>query len=220
MTDNTQPEALDLADVLEAVEGGWSVADKCCAELRRQHARIAELEAHLSSSGFTAADMATAESRGFRDGVASTGSEPVAWRAQFDAWWARNRVSTHQVKNIGGFAAKVWHAAIQTVVGATDSTAGFYPADEGSTTSRQATHPSPQEGMVGGWQSIATAPKEGVFLVYMQEEVRPARRMAVANWHPNVKTVGGLFSFDCATVTHWMPLPPPPTTSAGSGKGE
>ena len=79
--------------------------------------------------------------------AASAGSEPVTWRAQFDAWWARNRVSTHQVKNIGGFAAKVWHAAIQTVVGATDSTAGFYPADEGSTPSRQATNPSPPEGM-------------------------------------------------------------------------
>lgn len=51
MTDRTQPEALDLADVLEAVEGGWSVADKCCAELRRQHARIAELEAQLESIG-------------------------------------------------------------------------------------------------------------------------------------------------------------------------
>ena len=51
MTDNTQPEALKLADALEAVEGGWSVADKCCAELRRQHARIAELEAQLSAIG-------------------------------------------------------------------------------------------------------------------------------------------------------------------------
>ena len=51
MTDNTQPEALKLADALEAVEGGWSVADKCCAELRRQHARIADLEAQLEAIG-------------------------------------------------------------------------------------------------------------------------------------------------------------------------
>ena len=36
-----------------------------------QHTRIAELEAQLSSSGFTAADMATASAQGFRDGVAS-----------------------------------------------------------------------------------------------------------------------------------------------------
>ena len=51
MTDNTQPEALKLADALEAVEGGWSVADKCCAELRRQHTRIVELEAQLEAVG-------------------------------------------------------------------------------------------------------------------------------------------------------------------------
>ena len=112
----------------------------------------------LVEASFDSADMATASAQGFRDGVASlaasAGSEPVAWRAQFDAWWARNRVSTHHVKNIGGFAAKVWHAAIQTVVGATDSTAGFYPADEGSNPSRQATNSSPQEGMVGGWISV------------------------------------------------------------------
>ena len=46
-----------------------------------QHARIAELEAQLSSSGFTAADMATAAAQGFRDGVASLAAnagEPVA----------------------------------------------------------------------------------------------------------------------------------------------
>lgn len=44
--------------------------------------RIAELESQLESSGFTAADMATASAQGFRDGVASVsasaGSEPVA----------------------------------------------------------------------------------------------------------------------------------------------
>lgn len=48
--------------------------------------RIAELESQLESSGFTAADMATAEARGFRDGVASVAAsagEPVAW---LDPW--------------------------------------------------------------------------------------------------------------------------------------
>ena len=47
-----------------------------------QHTRIAELEAQLSSSGFTAADMATASAQGFRDGVASLSAnagEPVAF---------------------------------------------------------------------------------------------------------------------------------------------
>ena len=72
---------------------------------------------------------------------------------------------------------------------------------------------APPTAQAEGWQSIETAPKEGVFLVFMQDEVRPARRMQVANWHPNVKIVGGLFAFDCAKVTHWMPLPHPPTSA-------
>lgn len=50
MTDNTQPEALDLADWLEAVGGGPS-AKRCAALLREQHARIVELEAQLEAIG-------------------------------------------------------------------------------------------------------------------------------------------------------------------------
>ena len=50
MTDNTKPEALDLADWLEAVGGGPS-AKRCAALLREQHARIAELESELEAIG-------------------------------------------------------------------------------------------------------------------------------------------------------------------------
>ena len=50
MTDNTKPEALDLADWLEAVGGGPS-AKRCAALLREQHARIADLEAQLEAIG-------------------------------------------------------------------------------------------------------------------------------------------------------------------------
>ena len=50
MTDDTQPEAMDLADWLEAVGGGPS-AKRCAALLREQHARIAELEAQLEAVG-------------------------------------------------------------------------------------------------------------------------------------------------------------------------
>lgn len=39
------PEALRLADALQAVEEGWSIADKCCAELRRLHAENERLAA-------------------------------------------------------------------------------------------------------------------------------------------------------------------------------
>lgn len=136
MTDDTQPEAMDLADWLEAVGGGPS-AKRCAALLREQHARIAELESELEAVG--------------AGGV----SGPLMGRA------------------------------------------------------------APPTAQAEGWRPIETAPKEGVFLVYMQDEARPARRMQVASWHPNVKVVGGVFSFDCATVTHWMPLPPPPTSAEG-----
>lgn len=50
MTDNTPPEALDLADWLEAVGGGPS-AKRCAALLREQHARIAELEEQIEAIG-------------------------------------------------------------------------------------------------------------------------------------------------------------------------
>ena len=56
MTDNTQPEALRLAELFTADE--WpghmtlvSYAREGVAELRRQHARIAELEAQLEAIG-------------------------------------------------------------------------------------------------------------------------------------------------------------------------
>ena len=58
MTDDTQPDAMDLADWLEAVGGGPS-AKRCAALLREQHTRITELESQLAQR-FDAADMATA----------------------------------------------------------------------------------------------------------------------------------------------------------------
>lgn len=71
------------------------------------------------------------------------------------------------------------------------------------------THHSPPEGMAG-WRPIETAPEKGVFLVYMPTADRDGDRIQVAVWHPNVKVVGHLFAFDCAPITHWMPLPAPP----------
>ena len=85
MDTKQQPEALRLAEILEGdycpdwlYERG---VDEVSAELRRQHARITELESQLAQH-FDAADVATAAAQGFRDGVASVsaGSEPVAWQ--------------------------------------------------------------------------------------------------------------------------------------------
>ena len=78
---------------------------------------------------------------------------------------------------------------------------------------------APPTAQAEGWRAIETAPQEGVFLVYSPDEARPARRVQVADWHPNVKVVGGLFAFDCAPITHWMPLPLPPTSAEGVKHG-
>ena len=78
MDTKQQTDALRLANVCSNLTRYSMDAHLIAAELRRQHARIAELEAQLSSSGFTAADMATAESRGFRDGAASLSASAPA----------------------------------------------------------------------------------------------------------------------------------------------
>ena len=58
------------------------------------------------------------------------------------------------------------------------------------------------------WQPIETAPKNGIFLVYMPTDTRLP--IQTAKWSPTIKVVGGVFSFDAEPITHWMPLPPPP----------
>ena len=81
-----QSYALYLADELElstfvpnVLQNEAALCQCTAAELRRQHARITELEAQLAQR-FDAADMATAAAQGFRDGVASvsTGSASMA----------------------------------------------------------------------------------------------------------------------------------------------
>ena len=65
-----QPDALRLANVCSNLTRYSMDAHLIAAELRRQHARITELESQLAQR-FDAADMATAAAQGFRDGVAS-----------------------------------------------------------------------------------------------------------------------------------------------------
>ena len=75
MTDNTQPEALDLADWLEAVGGGPS-AKRCAALLREQYARIAELESELEAVG---AGGVSGPLMG-RASLSANAGDPVAWQ--------------------------------------------------------------------------------------------------------------------------------------------
>ena len=101
-------------------------------------ARIAELEAQLASSGFTAADMATAAAQGFRDGVASlttsAGSEPGASRAFLE----RALSAMEGVIDVADRNTTEFDALRSCVV---DLTLMLFKP--------QACHPSPPEGMAG-----------------------------------------------------------------------
>ena len=140
-----------------------------------------------------AADMATASAQGFGDGAASAmAGEPMAWMT-FTEEGDPDMVFLDRLE------------ACQYCED-DDPPKPLYLA-------------APPTAQAEGWAAIETAPQEGVFLVYMPDEARPARRVQVADWHPNVKVVGGLFAFDCAPITHWMPLPPPPTSAEGVEHG-
>ena len=205
------------------------------AELHRQHARIAELESQLESIGaggvsgplmgrpqampdlsaltergakawagvdaqglrdnFTAADMATAEARGFRDGVASVaanaGSEPVATIKSWTngSYWRNYKVEWHRNDLPEG--------------------AQLY------------THPSPPEGMVGGWTKasqqlppcrddqlyvgINTAGFAGVF-----NAVADIAGYVHCMYETPEETIDVMSSLDI-----WQPFAPPTTPAGG-----
>jgi len=57
------------------------------------------------------------------------------------------------------------------------------------------------------WRPIDTAPKEGVFFVWLEEEhFTTNARIGVMNRHPNCTTISGSFEFDAPRPTHWRPL--------------
>ena len=90
---------------------------------------------------------------------------------------------------------------------------------------------APQPAVAAGWMPIETAPKDGTYLLlWEQYSTNPfVGCWAFGSWrvsHEHVDAEGGwdgaivVDSIDQDRITHWMPLPPPPTLSAGSGKGE
>lgn len=62
------------------------------------------------------------------------------------------------------------------------------------------------------WRPMSEAPETGVLLVLLEKEMLGSR-VHTANWRPNVKIIGGVFSYDAPRPIAWMeqPLPPPPS---------
>ena len=165
MTDNTQPEALRLANVCSNLTRCSMDAHLIAAELRRQHARIAELEAQLSSAGFTAADMATAEARGFRDGAASVAASAPAPSEHIKETYTLAEVKAKIASNDYSAELLLQHAMALLDSASLSANAG---------------------------EPVAWMDDDG----NIEHNHKP--------WMSDV----------------WKPIPPPPTTSAGSGKGE
>lgn len=67
--------------------------------------------------------------------------------------------------------------------------------------------------MPAQWQPIETAPTDGTpILVYLEAELL-CSRVHTARLHPNVRIVATVFAFDAPKMTHWQPLPDPPSST-------
>ena len=230
-----QPESLRLANVCNLLTRYSMDAHLIAAELRRQHARIAELEAQLESiraggvngplmgkpqempdlSALTergAKAWAGVDAQGLRDGVASAGSEPVA----VDGWLHENGLLYRLTDER--------HPRNRDEINVTMAD-GLRSIESRSRRALElldrirAARPSPPEGMVGGWMPIETAPKDGTrILLHPAVEVHDAWSKGYWSEQHECWIVGG--SASGLIHTYWHALPPsPPTTSAGS-KGE
>ena len=164
MTDNTQPNALRLADRLQAhvatyqqlsedEPGGYAsemdqAMDEAAAELRRQHARIAELESELEAVG--------------AGGVSGPPSGSASLSAQAE-----------------------------------------------------------------GWRPISTAPKDGALIVLGARNgvwLGKYRPVYQSGYRPENPWSSILLNHDhmaerYTRPTHWMPLPPSPTSAEGVEHG-
>ena len=158
-----------------------------------------------STAGFTAADMATASAQGFRDGVASVAAnarEPVYQaRYQKGFWQDSSRERYEYLQNPENTCAEDWETRI------------LY------------THPPTAQAE--GWRPISTAPKDGALIVLgARNGVWLGKYLPVyqSGYRPENPWSSMLLNHDhmaerYTRPTHWMPLPPPPTSAEGVEHG-
>lgn len=225
MTDNTQPEAGSAHIIRYALEMGllWIGRDKVREALDALDTLEAQLEAigaggvsgPLMGRTFDAADMATASAQGFRDGVTSLAASAVSEPVAW-ALFAENG-------NIRIWSQKpLQHPAMPLY-----------------------THPSPPEGMVGGWIALpGTLPEPGTPVLLDIGKKYPIRAMWAAkhtveaadddtDWGEYDEATDtyycpeGWYEWNECEETHWAVnatpsawTPLPPTNPAGSRKWE
>ena len=193
MKDKTQPEALRLANEFKLCNEYDSIPSmndiaKAESELRRQHARIAELEAdHFEDK----LDMVARWYMVDKDGMATlcTDREDAEQEAK-DADMSWPHTAPHravQLVEVGASAAEL--------------------------------HPSPTEGMAGGWISVderLPASNVTVLLTIDGKHITTGkyiRSLSCFSWNMHDDET------DDSRVTHWMPLPTPPASTKGVEHG-
>ena len=233
--------------------------------------RVAELEAQLEAIGaggvspligqqasdsFSAADMATAAAQGFRDGVAADHDKrcPAAWDTSVKCNCGAQAVDEialiEKALEIVGITSLLNHGAASCVF--TEGCAGVsqehllaYTREIALHCAVALAHPSPPEGMVGGWIALPGAlPEPGTPVLLDIGKKYPIRAMWAAkhtvqaadddtDWGEYVEADDmyyapeGWYEWNECEDNHWRVTetprawaPLPPTTSAGSGKGE
>ena len=193
-----------------------------------QHARIAELEAQLSSSGFTAADMATASAQGFRDGVASiaaSAGEPTpelqrmtASRAAFfmERFLREEKLLGPNERAAVQFALNMLEAApqqeVQEPCGWT-RLPGALP-EPGTPVLLDIGKKYPIRAMWAAKHTVEAADDDTDWAEYDEATETYYCPEGWYEWNEFEETHWAVNEIPSA----WTPLPP--TTSAGSGKGE
>ena len=206
MTDRTQPDSASTKGAAHIIRYALELGllwidgdgrDKVREALDELDTLEAQLEAQLAQR-FTAADMATASAQGFRDGVASIAANaegPVVNRATVIEWLDANDIEVTD-RQLGG----LFHFS------------------------------APPTAQAEGWRPIETAPKDGTYLLlWEQYSTNPfVGCWAFGVWavsHEHVDAEGGwdganvVDSISQERITHWMPLPNPPTSAEGVDHG-
>ena len=168
----------------------------------------------LRGEGFTAADMATAESRGFRDGVASLSANAGEPRNAID----RDALIDAIAQGLHGtwHCTRVWEAWHVGTMSQDD----FEPVDESETPTEIADAvlallAAPPTAQAEGWMPIETAPKDGSRIL-LHPAVEVADDWSKGHWNSEHQCwiVGG--SPSGVVHTAWHPLPPAPSTEGES----
>ena len=192
------PEALRLAHIFDnPLPPEWTDMVAAAAELRRQHTRIAELEAEIAG-GVQALSAAPAE-------VQSPWSRALEIRMA-QGWKLKgDRIPllyTDTINGEGVGRVDLWLCTTKALAASPTP-----PAEQQA--------PKETLGGVNGWRDISTAPKDGSRFVATGHNYglySEVRHTCVAQWFRGcwMEASDWNETSELKYLTHWMPLPSPP----------